>query len=175
MRQRLKILLGWTMPTITTLSSIWSPNAESATPSIISTEELLNDPSPLTFANPLNKNAVNIFAGHSSHQSHSSHSSHSSHQSHYSSSGGSGSSIPSKPAPTPAPVVPPKSNADQLETLIMRVQLELQIKKMYDGPINGTFDTKTKEALKVFQSRNGLDPNGFMDTSTLSALGISVP
>ena len=169
MKRRLKILFGWTMPTISTLSGIWSPNAQSATPSISSNPELFNDPSPLTFINPLNKNAVNIFAGHSSHRSHSSHSSHSSHRSHYSSSGG------SAPPSTPTPSVPPKSSTGQLETLVMRVQLELQMKKLYDGPISGEFDAKTKEALRGFQRRNGLDPSGYMDTPTLSALGISVP
>jgi len=185
-KRRLKVLFGWTMPAVTALSSVWSPQAHGTTVVMSPDTKLLPEPSPVTFANPLNQNAVNIFAGHSSHRSHSSHSSHSSH---YSSGGG--YSLPSTPAPSPAPPTPQtppavpaprqspsapqKPTVDQLKAMVMRLQLELQIKQLYDGPISGVLDEKTTGALKMFQTQNGIKPTGHMDTETLTALGISVP
>ena len=42
-----------------------------------------------------------------------------------------------------------------------------------DGPVDGIFGAQTAEAVKKFQSKNGLSPDGVVGESTLKALGMS--
>ncbi len=120
--------------------------------------------------------AVNMFA------SHGSHSSHSSHSSHYSGSGGSSSS-PTYNPPQTAPIpttsgdgLNPTSQppADQLKMVIMRVQAALYSKGYDPGAIDGTLSPETKQALRSFQTTNGLPANAKLTTATLNALGVSL-
>lgn len=139
----------------------------------------------VTLSVPLNELGMhNMYASHSSHVSHSSHTSHSSH---YSSSGGSyrvPSNAPSTaPSYTPPTYQPPavqsapagKPTAGQLKYMIMRVQAALFAKGYDPGSIDGVLGSKTKVALRRFQSDHGLPADAKMTTKTLSALGISLP
>jgi peptidoglycan hydrolase-like protein with peptidoglycan-binding domain len=55
----------------------------------------------------------------------------------------------------------------------MRVQLALLQLGIYDGEISGVLDAPTKESLKLFQRVKGFQPDGFMSTETLNALGVA--
>lgn len=121
--------------------------------------------------------SINMFANHSSHSSHGSHSSHSS---------GSGSTYRAPVYAAPPPAVKaappsvntlysdPKPTADQLTMLIMRVQAALYSKGYDPGAIDGTLGAETKQALRKFQTANGLPGNAKMTTATLNALGVSL-
>ena len=134
------------------------------------------------------------------HGSHSSHSSHSSHASHYSSSSDNTSTAPSEtpssdtpssyppptPTPTPSKSPAPKSSntSESLEvhglgsrTLYqgregsdVKELQQLLKAKGYDVLESGFFGDKTREAVKKFQKDNELNPNGKVDSKTLSAL-----
>lgn len=56
---------------------------------------------------------------------------------------------------------------------VRRIQTVLQQKGYYSGTIDGIYGSQTVEAVKKFQSSNGLDADGICGTKTLSALGIS--
>lgn len=144
---------------------------------------------------PLNVNVRNMYAGHSSHSSHSSHASHASHSS---GSGGSYSApayTPSytpayvAPTPAPAPAVAPahgngstgtgnaassRATADELRSMVMRVQAALYTRGFDPGAIDGVFSEQTKVALGRFQSAHGLPYTRSMTTATLNALGVSL-
>jgi His-Xaa-Ser repeat protein HxsA len=58
--------------------------------------------------------------------------------------------------------------------MIMRVQAALFSRGYDPGAIDGAMGTKTRVALELFQSRQGLTVTGNMSTETLNALGISL-
>lgn len=148
-----------------------------------------------TFTNTfLNADTRNLFAAHRSH------SSHRSHQSHSSGSGGGGGYRQPQPIYTPPPPPPQKTEptqppayavpqpppattpakpptrppADELKTMIMRVQLALMSRGYDPGAIDGALGPQTTAALKRFQSDNQLDATGRLTTETLTALGIRI-
>lgn len=43
----------------------------------------------------------------------------------------------------------------------------------FEGPVDGVFGSKTAQAVKYFQKRNGLTPDGVAGPATLKALGMS--
>ena len=107
--KNLKSLFGWTVPAITTWSSVWSPFAHSQSVADDQyTRIRMAEPTPVTFSTTLNAHADNIFAAHRSHRSHRSHSSHQSHRSHYSSRY---SASPSVTTPSPPPSSSPPSGS----------------------------------------------------------------
>jgi len=55
---------------------------------------------------------------------------------------------------------------------IMEIQSALARENAYDGEPNGKWDPLTIEAMKKFQSENGLDPTGKIDALTLQKLGL---
>lgn len=71
------------------------------------------------------------------------------------------------------PVSPTLSSGEKLRLQIMRVQLALLQLGIYDGEISGVLDAPTKESLKLFQRVKGFQPDGFMSTETLNALGVA--
>jgi len=174
----------------TTLSALHgvahgSDNADKAS---LATLALQDSDYATTLAAPLNLNVRNMYASHSSHSSHASHASHSS---------GSGTSYGYTPAYTPAYAPPPQSTApqgsgaaatgvplisptksrpsiDQLQLMIMRVQAALYARGYDPGAIDGEMSTKTKEALRLFQTARGLPANAKMTTETLNALGVAL-
>ena len=56
---------------------------------------------------------------------------------------------------------------------VTQIQKKLKNWGYYSGEIDGVFGTKTEEAVKAFQKKNGLTPDGVVGTQTLAALGIS--
>lgn len=70
------------------------------------------------------------------------------------------------------PESPALSSAEKLRLQVMRVQLALLQLGIYDGEISGVLDASTKESLKRFQIVKGYQPDGFMSTQTLNALGV---
>jgi peptidoglycan hydrolase-like protein with peptidoglycan-binding domain len=67
------------------------------------------------------------------------------------------------PAPKPAPAVTP---SPAIETL----QRELGQLNYYEGPITGTMNTQTVDAIKYLQRDAGLPQTGTMDAATQQAL-----
>ena len=53
------------------------------------------------------------------------------------------------------------------EEVLRRTQQKLASAGFYKGPINGTYDAKTQEALKAYQTSIKLRPTGFPDQLTL--------
>ena len=62
--------------------------------------------------------------------------------------------------------------AEKLRLQIIRVQIRLNSLGLYNGQINGTLDSETRTALKLFQKVKSLPESGQMTTPTLNALGI---
>jgi len=58
--------------------------------------------------------------------------------------------------------------------MIMRVQAALYARGYDPGAIDGEMSTKTKEALRLFQTARGLPANAKMTTETLNALGVAL-
>ncbi len=56
---------------------------------------------------------------------------------------------------------------------VSAIQTKLKKWGYYFGTVDGVYGTKTYNAVKYFQSKNGLTPTGVANTSTLNALGIS--
>ncbi len=54
--------------------------------------------------------------------------------------------------------------------LVIQIQVLLQEQGLYGGTINGDFDADTVEAVKEFQTENGLEPTGAVDNSTWGPL-----
>jgi uncharacterized protein YgiM (DUF1202 family) len=110
--KNLKSLFGWTVPAITTWSSVWSPFAHSQSVADDQSARIrMAEPTPVTFPTTLNAHADNIFAAHRSHRSHRS---HSSHRSHYSSRY---STSPSVTTPSPPPSsAPPSGSSPSIST-----------------------------------------------------------
>jgi len=55
---------------------------------------------------------------------------------------------------------------------VMEVQKRLAGYGFYDGPIDGIYEYKTREAVIAFQRAYGLNPSGNVDAATYEALGI---
>jgi len=56
------------------------------------------------------------------------------------------------------------------DTLVQRVQKQLQVAGLYSGPIDGVFGPQTKTALRQYQARHGLPATGELDEATRKAL-----
>ncbi len=61
------------------------------------------------------------------------------------------------------------SNGDE----VIQIQTKLKQWGYYDGSIDGSYGNKTYQAVRRFQSKNGLTVDGIAGTKTLEALGIS--
>ena len=57
-------------------------------------------------------------------------------------------------------------------TTVKTIQQKLKRWGYYTGAVDGIFGTKTKEAVKYFQRKNGLKVDGIVGSQTLKALGI---
>ncbi|MBE5756938.1 MAG: spore cortex-lytic enzyme [Clostridiales bacterium] len=57
---------------------------------------------------------------------------------------------------------------------VKKMQQKLKNWGYYKGSVDGIFGSKTKEAVKYFQRRNGLVSDGIVGKKTLSALGMKV-
>ncbi len=55
---------------------------------------------------------------------------------------------------------------------VVEVQKRLSGYGFYNGPYDGIYEYKTKEAVIAFQKANGLQPSGNVDVATYEALGI---
>jgi len=55
---------------------------------------------------------------------------------------------------------------------VVEVQKRLSGYGFYDGPLDGIYEYKTKQAVIAFQKAHGLNPSGNVDASTYEALGI---
>ncbi|WP_075089791.1 peptidoglycan-binding domain-containing protein [Verrucomicrobium spinosum] len=96
-----------------------------------------------------------------------------------------GTHPPSHPAPAP----PPDGywNLDQIFAgssfnayskngrayLLFEAQAALKQKSHYKAPVDGKVGQGTHKAIVSFQSANGLQPNGQLDSATVAALGLS--
>ncbi|MBR1983435.1 MAG: spore cortex-lytic enzyme [Clostridia bacterium] len=58
-------------------------------------------------------------------------------------------------------------------TQVKTMQTKLKNWGYYKGSVDGIFGKKTKEAVKLFQKRNGLKVDGIVGNQTLKALGMS--
>ncbi|SKA85411.1 N-acetylmuramoyl-L-alanine amidase [Caloramator quimbayensis] len=56
---------------------------------------------------------------------------------------------------------------------VIQIQTKLKNWGYYDGPIDGIYGYKTYSAVKYFQRKNGLYPDGVVGPKTLAALGIN--
>ena len=56
---------------------------------------------------------------------------------------------------------------------VKTIQQKLKNWGYYKGAVDGIFGSKTKEAVKYFQRKNGLTADGIVGNKTLAALGIS--
>jgi peptidoglycan hydrolase-like protein with peptidoglycan-binding domain len=63
----------------------------------------------------------------------------------------------------------PTLNPDKIRV----IQQALQSKGFDPGPIDGIFGPRTREAVRNFQDRYGMNPTGEIDNQTLFALGKS--
>ena len=54
----------------------------------------------------------------------------------------------------------------------MEIQQALADKGYYEGPVNGTWNADSLDALKRFQREQNLSPNGKLDALTIIALGL---
>ncbi len=57
---------------------------------------------------------------------------------------------------------------------VTTLQKKLKNWGYYSGSVDGIFGTKTKEAVKYFQRKNGLTVDGIVGKNTLAALGMSL-
>jgi His-Xaa-Ser repeat protein HxsA len=150
----------------------------------------------LTFHGLLNEGALPEYLA-----AHRSHSSHGSHGSHRSSAGSSRPSPPPKsvPAPIPAPsvrnsdplgqqskplnVYKPsipdaailQSNREFRATVIRQIQNKLKLSGYYKGSADGVMGPMTRDAVDVYKIAKGLPRGGYLDITTLNALGIRIP
>ena len=56
---------------------------------------------------------------------------------------------------------------------VKQIQEKLKRWGYYDGSVDGIFGTKTLNAVKAFQKKNGLTVDGIAGTNTLNAMGIT--
>lgn len=64
-------------------------------------------------------------------------------------------------------------NAQSSKSDVKLVQQKLKNWGYYKGSVDGIYGPKTKEAVRLFQRRNGLVVDGIVGNKTLSAMGIS--
>jgi len=57
---------------------------------------------------------------------------------------------------------------------VRKLQTRLKDWGYYDGPIDGVFGAGTSKAVKYFQQKNGLTPDGIVGPQTWAALGFNV-
>lgn len=57
--------------------------------------------------------------------------------------------------------------------VVTQIQTKLKDWGYYSGTVDGVFGSGTETAVKVFQKKNGLSPDGKVGPATLAALGIS--
>ena len=55
---------------------------------------------------------------------------------------------------------------------VVKIQTNLKKWGYYSGPVDGVFGTKTSQAVRSFQRKNGLTADGIVGSRTLAALGI---
>lgn len=60
-------------------------------------------------------------------------------------------------------------------TIVKTIQTKLKRWGYYTGAVDGIFGSKTKEAVKYFQRRNGLIVDGIVGKATANAMGIKLP
>jgi len=137
-----------------------------------------------------------FFAGHRSHASHASHGSHRS-------SAGGGVVVPRSPAPRPLPAPPPPrapkadplgqpakpqstfkpaqpdipklvNDPERRANVIRRIQLFLQLRNAYSGPIDGVLGPSTRDAIDLYKIKEGAPRGGYLDAATLTLFGISI-
>lgn len=136
----------------------------------------------------LNESVSDFLAQHRSHQSHRSHRSHRS-------SGGGSRPVPTYPTPAPEPrsdprgqqakepgSVAPEIDEKKLEealkdpemrkNIIMRMQLTLQFEGLYEGPIHGVMDEKTRTGVLMYKKMHGIPGDAVLDAQTLNAFGV---
>jgi len=98
---------------------------------------------------------------------HRSHSSHSSHGSHRSSTGGTIRKTPSYQPTPPVSTLPSKptikGNSSAYTEIAKQVQIELMVRNLYRGPIDGLIGPKSKEAIMRYQAMMGLNITGTID------------
>ena len=56
---------------------------------------------------------------------------------------------------------------------VKQIQQKLKAWGYYNGSVDGIFGSKTLEAVKRFQRKNGLTADGIVGSKTLAALGIN--
>ena len=56
---------------------------------------------------------------------------------------------------------------------VKEIQSKLRDWGYYRGPVDGIYGSKTEEAVKYFQRKNGLNADGQVGNQTLAALGIT--
>jgi peptidoglycan hydrolase-like protein with peptidoglycan-binding domain len=86
---------------------------------------------------------------------------------------------PSKPGipermQTPGQETGPMSSSHISSEDIKAVKEALKAKGLNPGPINGTLDSKTQQALRDFQKTNDLPVTGTIDPKTASKLGVAL-
>ena len=64
-------------------------------------------------------------------------------------------------------------NAQSSKSDVKLVQQKLKNWGYYKGSVDGIYGPKTKEAVRLFQKRNGLTVDGIVGNKTLAAMGIS--
>lgn len=75
------------------------------------------------------------------------------------------------PAATPAPPPPPADHL--LPASVRAVQARLGTLGFYSGPVDGLWGTGTQAAVERFQRAQGLQPDGQLGPSTITAMGIT--
>ena len=110
------------------------------------------------------------------HRSHSSHGSHASHGSHRSSAGGTIRNTPSYQSTPPVSTLPSKptikGNSSAYTEIAKQVQIELMVRNLYRGPIDGLIGPKSKEAIMRYQAMMGLNITGTIDDALLKKMGL---
>jgi peptidoglycan hydrolase-like protein with peptidoglycan-binding domain len=86
--------------------------------------------------------------------------------------------MPGQPGPIPErverPGVSDKGMAGVSADDIKKSKEALKAKGLNPGPINGTLDSKTQQALRDFQKANRLPVTGVLDPKTAEKLGVSL-
>jgi len=84
-----------------------------------------------------------------------------------------GLSIPER-MQSPKPADPNQGQSQVSADDIKKAKEVLKAKGIDPGPINGTMDAKTQQALRQFQKANNLPVTGTLDRQTAAKLGLSV-
>ncbi len=79
-----------------------------------------------------------------------------------------------KKSSKPAKKRPPRPRAQKAPTpdRIREIQTALGQKGFYDGEANGKWDARSVDAMKTFQTANGLTASGKLDAKSLQKLGL---